>query len=91
MKQNEITVVPNDSSVVFQATNGSTPFSANPDGTVRIHRDSIALMIAVLAEQLTGQRISSASEQRHANAALRALRAYLEAPGEHVKASRSWL
>ncbi len=90
MKQNEITVVPNESSVVVQATD-DTSLSANPDGSVRIDRDSIALMIAVLAEQLAGQRISSACEQRYANTALRALRAYLGVPGERGKASRSWL
>lgn len=90
MKQSEITVMPNESSVVCQATDGA-PFSANPDGTVRIHRDSIALMIAVLAEQLAGQRISSASEQRYAHTALRALRAYLGVPGERGNAGRSWL
>ncbi len=90
MRQSDIAVTPSESAVLLKPTNGS-PFIANADGSIGIRRECIPLLIEVLAAQLSGQQICSVGEQRHASAALRALRAYLGVPEEHVIAGRSWL
>lgn len=88
MRQNDIAVMPNESVIVLKA---ATAVIANADGSISIRRDSIPLLIAVLAEQLAGQQVSSVGEQRHAHAALKALRGYLETPRAPCRFGRSWV
>ena len=90
MKNNDIAVTPSDSTIVLKATNGST-FVANTDGSIGVHRESIPLLIRVLAEQLAEHHVASVGEQKHASAALRALRAYLGDPEEDSISRHSWL
>ena len=90
MRQNDIAVMPHESAIVLKPAN-SRPVIANADGSIDIRRDSIPLLIAVLAEQLAGQHVSSVGEQRHANAALKALRAYLKASEDRSTAGHAWV
>ena len=62
MKTHDIAVTPSESTIVLKPTNGST-FVANMDGSIGVHRESIPLLIRVLAEQLTEHHVASVGEQ----------------------------
>lgn len=76
MNKNDIAVTPRESTVELKAMTGA-PFIIEADGSIGIRRESIPLLIMVLAQQLAGQHVCGVSELRYASAALKALETYL--------------